>query len=215
MALTLFDTEAYFGDVSYDNDLPKAPLYRGLKVVITQNRDKENGVVNGQPATVLYRESACASIFLLHPKGYICCVYPVTVVEQNDNRRTVYPFTPAYSSTITKIHGQNMKKIILWVDCEKVPKGGAYVALSRIRKQPHLEFDSSSVVHESVQNCAARLVKRYPKFGHISPLLFELHWLPVEHRIVFKILLLVFKSLNNLAPSYISDLLTPYVYPQS
>ena len=31
-----------------------------------------------------------------------------------------------------------------------------------------------------------------------SPLLFELHWLPVEHRIVFKILLLVFKSLNDL-----------------
>ena len=60
---------------------------------------------------------------------------------------------------------------------------------------------------QSVQNCAARLVKRYPKF--------ELHWLPVEHRIVFKILLLVFKSLNNLAPSYISDLLTPYIPSRS
>ena len=68
---------------------------------------------------------------------------------------------------------------------------------------------------QSVQNCAARLVKRYPKFGHISQLLFELHWLPVEHRIVFKILLLVFKSLNNLAPSYISDLLTPYIPSRS
>ena len=68
---------------------------------------------------------------------------------------------------------------------------------------------------QSVQNCAARLVKRYPKLGHISPLLFELHWLPVEHRIVFKILLLVFKSLNNLAPSYISDLLTPYIPSRS
>ena len=44
---------------------------------------------------------------------------------------------------------------------------------------------------QCVQNCAARLVKRYPKFGHTSPLLFELHCLPVEHRIVFEILLLV------------------------
>ena len=43
----------------------------------------------------------------------------------------------------------------------------------------------------------------------------ELHWLPVEHRIVFKILLLVFKSLNNLAPSYISDLLTSYIPSRS
>ena len=37
----------------------------------------------------------------------------------------------------------------------------------------------------------------------------------MEHRIVFKILLLVFKSLNNLAPSYISDLLTPYIPSRS
>ena len=120
MALTLFHTQAYFGDVTYDSDLLKAPLYTGLKVIITQNRDKENRVVNGQPATVLYRQSP--SIFLLHPKGYICCVYPVTLVDQDDNRRTVYPFSPAYSSTITKIQGQNMKEIILWLDFEKVPK---------------------------------------------------------------------------------------------
>ena len=43
----------------------------------------------------------------------------------------------------------------------------------------------------------------------------ELQLLSVKHRIVFKILLLVFKSLNNLAPSYISDLLTPYIPSRS
>ena len=63
---------------------------------------------------------------------------------------------------------------------------------------------------QSAQNCAARLVKRLSKFDHVSLLIFELHWLPVEHRIVFKILLLVFKSLNNVAPTYISDVLTQY-----
>ena len=39
---------------------------------------------------------------------------------------------------------------------------------------------------QSVQNCAARLIKRLSKFDHISPLRFEFHWFPVEHRIVFK-----------------------------
>ena len=34
---------------------------------------------------------------------------------------------------------------------------------------------------------------------------------PIVIVIVFKILFLVFKSLNYLAPSYISDLLTPYI----
>ena len=37
-----------------------------------------------------------------------------------------------------------------------------------------------------------------------------LHWLPIEQRIEFKILLLTFKARNKLAPEYISSLITPY-----
>ena len=44
----------------------------------------------------------------------------------------------------------------------------------------------------SILNCAARLVKRHSN-DRASPLLFELHWLPVEQRITFKILLFVFE----------------------
>ena len=43
------------------------------------------------------------------------------------------------------------------------------------------------------------------KFDHITPLLFDLHWLSVRYCNVFKIVLLVFKSLNNLSPSYLAD----------
>ena len=68
---------------------------------------------------------------------------------------------------------------------------------------------------QSIQNCAARLVKRHSKFDRASPLLFELHWLPVEQRITFKILLFVFKSLNGLAPFYLSDLISTYVPSRS
>ena len=46
------------------------------------------------------------------------------------------------------------------------------------------------------------------KFDHITPTLIDLHWLPIRHRIVFKIVLLVYKSLNAKAPSYLSDLLS-------
>ena len=61
-----------------------------------------------------------------------------------------------------------------------------------------------------VQNCAARLILGGSKFDHITPLLRELHWLPVEHRITFKLLLITFKALNNLAPCYITNLLHLY-----
>ena len=60
---------------------------------------------------------------------------------------------------------------------------------------------------QSIQNTAARVVTRTRKFDHITPVLKQLHWLPVRYRIVFKILLLVYKALNGTAPSYISELL--------
>ena len=55
---------------------------------------------------------------------------------------------------------------------------------------------------QSIQNKAARVVTRTGKFDHITPVLKQLHWLPVRYRIVFKILLLVYKALNGTAPSY-------------
>ena len=61
-----------------------------------------------------------------------------------------------------------------------------------------------------VQNCAARLILCSSKYDRITPLLRELHWLPVEQRIVFKILLLIFRPLNDLSPYYIRDLLQTY-----
>ena len=62
-----------------------------------------------------------------------------------------------------------------------------------------------------VQNCAVRLILSGSKYDCITPLLRELHWLPVEQRIVFKTLLLIFKSLNDLSPCYIRDLLQTHM----
>ena len=65
---------------------------------------------------------------------------------------------------------------------------------------------------QRIQNNAARMVRKIGKFEHISPVLAELHWLPVAKRIDFKLLLIVFKCLNNMAPTYLSDLLVPYAH---
>ena len=60
---------------------------------------------------------------------------------------------------------------------------------------------------QSVQNAAARVVTRSPKYCHITPLLVKLHWLPVSYRVQFKVLLTVYKAIHNQAPKYISSLL--------
>uniref|UniRef100_A0A669DS15 Reverse transcriptase domain-containing protein n=1 Tax=Oreochromis niloticus TaxID=8128 RepID=A0A669DS15_ORENI len=61
-----------------------------------------------------------------------------------------------------------------------------------------------------LQNSAARVLTKTRGRAHITPVLQSLHWLPVCFRIDFKVLLLVFKCLNGLGPSYLSDLLLPY-----
>ena len=60
---------------------------------------------------------------------------------------------------------------------------------------------------QRVQNAAARLLTSTRKYDHITPVLRELHWLPVKYRIQFKILLLTFKAIHGMAPDYISRLL--------
>ncbi|XP_037636652.1 uncharacterized protein LOC119494669 [Sebastes umbrosus] len=59
-----------------------------------------------------------------------------------------------------------------------------------------------------VQNSAARVLTRTKPWQHITPTLIHLH-------ITYKILLLTYKSLNALAPQYLSNLLHPYTQPRN
>ena len=63
---------------------------------------------------------------------------------------------------------------------------------------------------QMLQNKAARLVSLSRKREHITPVLEDLHWLPMKYRITFKINLITFNCLNNLAPSYLQELVEPY-----
>ena len=58
---------------------------------------------------------------------------------------------------------------------------------------------------QPVLNAAARLVCRAPRYCHISPLMRDLHWLPIRQRIHFKVLLFTFKTIHGIAPLYIQD----------
>lgn len=64
---------------------------------------------------------------------------------------------------------------------------------------------------QSVQNAAARLIVRCPRDSHITSFLKQLHWLPISHRIKYKVLCLTYKGQNGLAPDYIKDMLCSYV----
>ena len=63
---------------------------------------------------------------------------------------------------------------------------------------------------QKVQNAAARVITKTKMRCHITPVLKELHWLPVRSRIQFKILLLTFKCLHEQAPEYLKKLIIEY-----
>ena len=67
---------------------------------------------------------------------------------------------------------------------------------------------------QKVQNSAAKVITMSRKPEHDRPILAALHWLPVKQRVEFKILLNTWKALNDKAPPYIKELLTPRQPPR-
>ena len=63
---------------------------------------------------------------------------------------------------------------------------------------------------QTLQNRAARIVFRLGRRQSSAPLLRKLHWLPLESRIIFKLMLLTFKSIRGLIPGYLSEFLPRY-----
>ena len=61
---------------------------------------------------------------------------------------------------------------------------------------------------QRVQNAAARPISKRRKHEPVRGVLVDLHWLPVEKRIIFKLLLLTYKILNGLAPECLLNLIT-------
>ena len=57
------------------------------------------------------------------------------------------------------------------------------------------------------QNHAARMVMRKRKRDHVTPLLRELHWLPVKSRSNFKIATLAYRHFDESLPKYLSSTL--------
>ena len=70
--------------------------------------------------------------------------------------------------------------------------------------------DSALFRLQNVLNTVARILKKIPKFSHITDILKDLHWLPIRQRITFKILLLTYQACHNTAPDYLCELITPY-----
>ena len=79
--------------------------------------------------------------------------------------------------------------------CNAVLAGSPQVLLDKIQRET---------------NCSACLIYKAPKSAHITPLLFDLHWLLISSWIQYKIALTSFHTVSDTAPPYLPELLHLY-----
>ena len=60
---------------------------------------------------------------------------------------------------------------------------------------------------QRLQNQCARILTKSPRREHITPVLKKLHWLKLQDRIIYKMLMLTYKSYYNMAPAYLCELI--------
>ena len=85
--------------------------------------------------------------------------------------------------------------------------------LSRLDYCNALLAGSPQVLFDKIQrviNCSACLIYTASKSAHITPLLFDLHWLSISRRIQYKIALKYFHIVSGTVPPYLSELLHLY-----
>jgi len=63
---------------------------------------------------------------------------------------------------------------------------------------------------QRVHNTLARVLQHRSKHDHITPALIQLHWLPIQQRVNYKLATLTFKTLSSDEPSYLRSLLITY-----
>ena len=68
---------------------------------------------------------------------------------------------------------------------------------------------------QMLQSMCGKLTLRKSKYDSTTDALSQLHWLPIKHRINFKIATIKHRCLYGTAPKYLKDLLIPAPNPRS
>ena len=120
-------------------------------------------------------------------------------------------------STVT-FYLRNIARIRRFIDQSACHNAVRSLVLSRIDYCNGLLSSIPSTQLDRVQrlqNWAARLMFQVSRDHPSQPLLNSLHWLPLKQRIIFKLLLFVYKILNNQAPKYLDTCLNLYTPTRS
>ncbi len=128
--------------------------------------------------------------------------------------------TPHINSLISSLnfHLRNIRRISRFLDLETKHMVVRSLILSRLDYGNALLYGAKAKDLDrlqSLQNKAAKLIFSADRRSSPSPLLDNLHWLPVRERIQFKLCMYVYKCLHDCAPDYLSAFISYKSRPQT
>ena len=179
---------------------------------LTLNDEKTEFLIIGTPQQL-------EKVAITHIRVGNTNIYPVPVAR---NLRSWFDYKLSMTNHITKICASsffylyNIRRIWKYLTKKSAESLIHAFISSRLDYCNSLLYglpNCSLIKLQRVQNACARLTFNEGRYCRITPLLVKLHWLPVQSRIVFKILLLTFKILHGTAPSYLESLIS--LKPQS
>ncbi len=132
------------------------------------------------------------------------------VIVQNDLQMEIYVNNICKSASFALYRIGKIRKYLNEKSTEILIHAFITSRLDQCNSLLHGLPDSQISKLQRIQNSAARLVTLSRKHDHISPVLHNLHWLPVKYRIIFKILLLTYKCIHGTAPLYLQELIKRY-----
>ena len=106
------------------------PIYRGMRVRITDNVREENDYCNGMLAWVEHYYRKSAGVRVRAQTGTRLMLYP-WANPHRPGSRAYCPIRPGYASTIMKFQGAGLEHVTVWLDVPGI-NGAAYTALSRV-----------------------------------------------------------------------------------
>ena len=116
----------------------QVPIYKGMKLYLTQNVIKDHDYINGMLCTVekFTRKGGYDLLRVRTETGRRLTITPWTSRDPKYRKVSFYPIRPGYASTIHKVQGDEFDFIIIWLDIAEMPAAG-YTALSRVGKRSH------------------------------------------------------------------------------
>ena len=118
-------------------DRPPLPsriaLYKGLRVILTKNLDKQKHFVNGMTCRVISYDADSKAIIVETQTKQKLAIYPYTDKDVPVKSIVYYSLRLGYAGTVHKFQGAELPHVTIWLDREGV-KAAAYVAISRVRR---------------------------------------------------------------------------------